>query len=71
MGLETTSTSLTTNKNTSNKVGMSINKMNRQTILAMVTITHKHRMNILDQQMNIIKIMPMIAKMTTTTTTKV
>ena len=65
MGLKMTSTSLTTNKNTLNKAELTMNKMNRETILVMVTITHKHRTNILEQQMNITKIMPMIATTTT------
>ena len=47
MGLEITSTSSTTNKNTSNKVELSMNKINREIILDMVTKTHKYRTNIL------------------------
>ena len=57
--------SLATNKNTYNKVELSMNEIHKEAISAIVTITHKHRTNILEQQMNRAKIMSMI--MTTTT----
>ena len=70
MDLETTSTMVTMNMNTSNQVELSMNKMDKEIILVTVTIIHKLRTNILEQQMNITKIMLMIT-LTTTTMTKI
>ena len=50
MGLEITPTSLTTNRNTSNKVELSMNKMSRKTISVMGTINHKHRMKLVNKR---------------------
>ena len=58
---------VTTNITTLSKVKLSMNKMDKETILVIPTTTHKHKTNILEKQMKLIKItMTMTTAMMTT-----